>query len=88
MMTWDDEHLVWNSSDYDGLESIRFGHLEIWKPDLVIWNYAKSNPFDTFDDSDLTVDSGGIVSWDSLTHSITYCPLDLSEYPFDTQVIG
>lgn len=60
-------------------------HQEIWKPDLVIWNYDKGNPWGAFDDNELIVDSNGTVTWDALTHSITYCSLDLSEYPFDKQ---
>ena len=63
-------------------------HHEIWKPDLVIWNYDKGNPWESFDNNELLVDSNGTVTWDALTHSITYCSLDLREYPFDKQSCG
>lgn len=41
MSAWDDEHLVWNLSDYNNIEAVRFNHYEIWKPDLCVWNYDK-----------------------------------------------
>lgn len=37
-LSWVDEHLQWNPSDYDGVSSIHFGFNELWRPDILLYN--------------------------------------------------
>ena len=82
---WTDEHLAWNQSEFDNLTAVKFGYNELWKPDLVVWNYIGSDPWDSIDQADLVVDNNGTVTWDAFAKSITFCRLTLKNFPFDYQ---
>ncbi|KAL3288189.1 hypothetical protein HHI36_002639 [Cryptolaemus montrouzieri] len=38
VIEWNDEKLVWNKSDYNGIEEMRVNTIDIWKPNLILYN--------------------------------------------------
>ena len=38
LQEWQDVNLVWNSSEYGGIQSLRLPAEIIWKPDLLMYN--------------------------------------------------
>ena len=62
--SWNEERLVWNSSDYNGIDSIKVPATEIWLPDLLVINTADTNGFITISNSNLATisnDDGGYI---------------------------
>uniref|UniRef100_A0A0B6Z3G4 Neurotransmitter-gated ion-channel ligand-binding domain-containing protein n=1 Tax=Arion vulgaris TaxID=1028688 RepID=A0A0B6Z3G4_9EUPU len=37
-MYWYDYQLVWNASDYGGIDQIKVHHSNVWLPDIVLFN--------------------------------------------------
>jgi len=41
--SWDDDYLVWNPDDYDGVNRLTLPPTQIWRPDIGIDNrYAQT----------------------------------------------
>ncbi|XP_071123766.1 neuronal acetylcholine receptor subunit alpha-7-like [Mytilus edulis] len=85
-MSWTDEFLTWNSSFYGETKKITAPLSEIWNPDVHLINYAdKSN---IFEDKDTLVNvySTGLVEWYNFIELKTYCFVDTTQYPFETEI--
>lgn len=37
-ISWNNEYLKWNTSDFDGLKSITVEKEKVWVPDITLWN--------------------------------------------------
>ena len=35
---WTDPHLVWNTTEYGGLSTVRIPSPRVWVPDIVLYN--------------------------------------------------
>ncbi|XP_063414987.1 neuronal acetylcholine receptor subunit alpha-7-like [Mytilus trossulus] len=85
-MSWRDEFLTWNRSFYGETTKISAPLSEIWNPDVHLINYAdRSN---IFEDKDTLVNiySTGLVEWHNFIELKTYCFVDTTQYPFETEI--
>ncbi|CAC5382804.1 unnamed protein product [Mytilus coruscus] len=84
-MSWTDEFLTWNKSTYGETNKISVPISKIWNPDVILTNYAdKSN---IFEDNDKLVNiySNGLVERHDIIKVKTYCFVDSTRYPFETE---
>ncbi|KAL3866754.1 hypothetical protein ACJMK2_044030 [Sinanodonta woodiana] len=86
MLSWKDEFLVWNASQYGGLYSVEFPEDEVWKPVVVLSNgYGGFNVLgENF--VKVTVKNNGTATWNPGDVFESTCFIDITYYPFDTQV--
>jgi len=82
-LLWDDPYLKWNESEFGGIKSIRLPTEEVWNPDIELYNMR--TPLEKHN-TDLVVYSSGQISHVPPTVISTGCEIDLSNFPFDTQV--
>lgn len=81
--TWKDPRLAWNTSHYGGVKSIRLKESSIWRPDIEVANQAPG--------LSLTSEALPFISYDGTVIYVpyktvpTYCAMDLTLFPFDTQ---
>ncbi|XP_052078217.1 neuronal acetylcholine receptor subunit alpha-7-like isoform X2 [Mytilus californianus] len=84
-MSWTDEFLTWNNSLNGETNEISAPISKIWKPDVFLRNYAeKSNIFDD-NDKRVNIYSNGLVEWHDDIEVKTYCFVDSTRYPFETE---
>nr|QQH14672.1 nicotinic acetylcholine receptor beta 6 subunit [Blattella germanica] len=82
---WKDEHLHWNPSDYEGVNTLNIASDEIWVPEIAqlslssYWEVERRIPYGTCE-----VGSTGIVrcTSDSVYYSI--CNAELTYWPYDS----
>ena len=86
-ISWNDQLLTWNQSDYGGIKHTLVSQDLVWKPDIVI-NNAVDTLTKSLGFSDLAVNilSDGTVMWEPGDVFQTLCTVDVSRFPFDTQV--
>ncbi|KAH3730744.1 hypothetical protein DPMN_056737 [Dreissena polymorpha] len=84
-LSWRDEHLVWNPSDYDGIQTGVYPQNSVWKPDVSLKNSV--DDFKTLGDQTLNVivTSDGIVTWEPYQIFTSRCNFDITYFPFDRQ---
>ncbi|XP_071950157.1 neuronal acetylcholine receptor subunit alpha-9-like [Antedon mediterranea] len=85
---WKDEYLVWNSSDYQGLDVIRVPASKVWLPDTILYNTrdeSSNEPFMTVT-TNVIVTENGSVDWSAPLTIKSHCSVDVYLYPFDKQV--
>ncbi|XP_050402297.1 neuronal acetylcholine receptor subunit alpha-10 isoform X2 [Patella vulgata] len=81
---WEDERLLWEPSDYNGLEVLRIPCEKIWLPDIVLYNSA--DDFTTgYMKSKAMVTSKGNVFWAPPAKFRSSCKIDITYFPFDDQ---
>ncbi|KAH7731182.1 CRE-ACR-17 protein [Aphelenchoides avenae] len=83
---WNDEFLVWNPDEFDGIKEIHVPADMIWRPDLLVYNNANMNVKDNEMQTNALVHSDGSVSlFRAIITDIT-CNLNLHRFPFDQQI--
>ncbi|GFN84029.1 neuronal acetylcholine receptor subunit alpha-3 [Plakobranchus ocellatus] len=83
---WSDEVLAWNRSDYSGIENFLWPQSDVWLPDLIISNSVEKEEAMGYKDMPVRIHYDGIVEWNPSSIFQTSCDLDVTYYPFDTQV--
>lgn len=86
-LTWIDDHLSWNKSDFDDLDQVHFGPGELWKPDIYLYNNARTdvNQHDQYSATQYLVFNNGKVLWVPPAKLSAFCKIDLRLWPLDTQ---
>ena len=86
LVTWVDEFLRWNESEYGGISKIVFPlDRNIWSPDLMNWN-AAYNPGEFGQKYAFpSVYSYGLVALWTRVNLETQCEIHTKKYPVDTQ---
>ncbi|XP_071084850.1 neuronal acetylcholine receptor subunit alpha-10-like [Haliotis cracherodii] len=82
---WTDSRLTWKPSEYGGVTSVRLPSLRVWLPDIVPYNTAPSAASDPLYEETLDVSNDGTMKWAPLILVSSPCPLDVTNFPFDTQ---
>ncbi|XP_058803207.1 acetylcholine receptor subunit alpha-like 1 [Phymastichus coffea] len=82
VMSWNDDKLRWNSSDYGGLQSVNLAAHEIWLPDVYLLNSA-AHGMEYYGDRHCVVSEEGMVLWVTPTIFHGYCHLDFALWPFE-----
>lgn len=83
-LSWTDEFMKWNSSS--DIIVITVSSSDIWKPDVRLMNNA-GNP-NVLEDMNkrISIYNGGQAEWRGFVEFETYCHVNTTRYPFDTQI--
>nr|KAG5694689.1 hypothetical protein BaRGS_010015 [Batillaria attramentaria] len=82
---WYDERLRWNSSDFDGITSIRIPCEKIWLPDIVLYN-SVDDYTSGYMPSLAMVYNDSRVFWGPVIRFRSSCKIDITFFPFDDQI--
>ncbi|RUS83513.1 hypothetical protein EGW08_008692, partial [Elysia chlorotica] len=85
-MRWTDSRLSWTPSDYNNIPVIQLFEDKIWTPSVVVDNSVKDLSAIDEDTIPLRVDSTGSVDWNPPGLISVSCNMDITHFPFDTQV--
>ena len=77
--SWTDEQLIWNSTDFNGIEQFSVSATSIWVPSFVQFG-ADDGKIDV---APVWVCSNGTVVWLLGGLFEAFCKLDILHYPFD-----
>ncbi|XP_061567865.1 5-hydroxytryptamine receptor 3A-like [Cololabis saira] len=83
-MSWKNEFLTWNPSDFCGIDMLTLPRDTIWIPDVAIQEDA-SDGGSVFHDPVVVLDPGGLVVASTRQRLTFTCHFDLSTFPFDVQ---
>ncbi|XP_046580571.1 acetylcholine receptor subunit alpha-like [Haliotis rubra] len=84
-VSWTDEILQWEPTDYGGVDFLFIPQNMVWRPDII---FATSvNPYKKLGNSEiqLRLSSGGRMGWSVGDVVNLYCKIDITAYPFDKQ---
>jgi len=81
---WTDSRLKWDN-DSTGINVLRVGNDEIWKPDITLYNTANMGEMATCWDSMPLIYPNGDALWVPPCKLSTYCNFTLDEYPMGEQ---
>lgn len=84
-MSWRDDRLQWNVSEYEGLNVLHVPSYIVWQPDIVLINNADVSGIPHFSERPVQVYPDGSVIWVPQTSFEAMCQLDLRFWPYDTQ---
>ncbi|CAG5132661.1 unnamed protein product, partial [Candidula unifasciata] len=85
-MFWSDPDLIWDQAEYGGVDTISVRYDEIWHPSIRIANTADPD-YMMIDKAQLvSLSSTGSLRYVTPVYLKTTCNMDLTYYPFDTQV--
>ncbi|XP_052225346.1 neuronal acetylcholine receptor subunit alpha-7-like isoform X2 [Dreissena polymorpha] len=85
VLSWTDEYLQWDSTDFNGTESIFLPQDNIWKPDISLKNSVNSFTSMGSPHLNVFVTSTGGVSWYPYQVLQSTCDVDIQYFPFDVQ---
>ena len=85
-MVWVDKRLVWEPSDYDGIDSIHMNSEDIWLPVLSLYNtvdlaLSVKGAYTTA----VILNFTGEIRWEYMTNYRSSCLMNLRYFPFDIQ---
>ncbi|KAL3981855.1 Neurotransmitter-gated ion-channel ligand binding domain family protein [Acanthocheilonema viteae] len=83
-MQWNDSKLIWNPSKYGGITMLYIPSDRIWIPDLLLYNNAAGDP-DVTIFTDALVAYDGRVLWQPPAIYKSFCPIDVTWFPYDSQ---
>ncbi|KAF8354284.1 acr-12 [Pristionchus pacificus] len=83
-MKWTDAKLVWDPNKYGGITTLHIPSELIWTPDLVLYNNAAGDPDITIL-TDALVTHDGRVFWQPPAIYKSFCPIDVTWFPYDSQ---
>ncbi|KIH65127.1 Neurotransmitter-gated ion-channel ligand binding domain protein [Ancylostoma duodenale] len=81
---WFDAKLTWDPKKYGGLRTLHIPSDLIWTPDLVLYNNAAGDPDITIL-TDALVTHEGHVFWQPPAIYKSFCPIDVTWFPYDSQ---
>ena len=84
-MNWNDSQLTWNPMKYGDVLKITLRASQIWTPDLLLAN-ARMTVENVGENSKLTVNHNGTVTWVFMDVFYTVCDIDVTYFPFDIQI--
>ncbi|XP_046542526.1 neuronal acetylcholine receptor subunit beta-3-like [Haliotis rubra] len=85
LQQWVDIRLKWNASEYGGVTNVKLPSMRLWLPDIVPFNAAPTAVSDPVYEELVDVSNDGTVRWGPLMVVSSKCPLDVTNFPFDTQ---
>jgi hypothetical protein len=84
-MNWNDSRLEWNTLNYNNISFIAVKPNMIWHPDIELYNAASLPEIYNLNDAAMLYNRGEIM-WSRPGIYRFSCPLDLHNFPFDTQI--
>ncbi|KAK3778735.1 hypothetical protein RRG08_013006 [Elysia crispata] len=83
---WSDEVLAWNSSDYSGITNFLWPQDDVWLPDIIIANSVEEEKRQGYKEMPVRIRHTGKILWVPSSIFQTSCDMDVTFYPFDTQI--
>jgi len=83
---WHDVFLVWDPEEYDNITSTRLPWESVWTPDIVLYNAAGDGEQGREMRTLIQVDYQGNVTLLTQAIYMSKCKIDVTYYPFDTQM--
>ncbi|KAK3082686.1 hypothetical protein FSP39_002579 [Pinctada imbricata] len=85
---WTDDRLVWNASDYGGIDRVIFFETHVWTPNIVIANSNGNEESNILGHERVPVValSNGTVIWLPGKHFKTFCSPNVQKFPYDNQI--
>ncbi|XP_071510029.1 neuronal acetylcholine receptor subunit alpha-3-like [Diadema antillarum] len=81
---WHDYNFVWDPQDYGGISNIKVPCIQVWLPDIVIYNNANGT-FDMRSHAWASIYHNGTVQWFPPVYYQSSCKIDVQYFPFDEQ---
>lgn len=86
-ISWKDERLQWNPNSFDGIDETKMKSFKLWMPGIKLYNSISDLYDQSFDPFiPCRISKNGRVECISYIEFQTKCLIDLSDWPFDTQV--
>lgn len=88
VIEWNDDRLIWESGDYDGLDRLFIKGYQSWKPNIISINAAENKfnkPFSVIR-SGVIIKSHGTVVWSPKVDMRSMCDLNFQNWPWDTHI--
>uniref|UniRef100_A0AC35FNW9 Uncharacterized protein n=1 Tax=Panagrolaimus sp. PS1159 TaxID=55785 RepID=A0AC35FNW9_9BILA len=83
-MQWTDAKLTWDPMKYGNITSLHIPSDIIWIPDIVLYNNAAGDPDITIFTDALVLHTGR-VHWNPPAIYKSFCPIDVTWFPYDEQ---
>ncbi|XP_060074960.1 neuronal acetylcholine receptor subunit beta-3-like [Ylistrum balloti] len=84
-VTWRDESLVWNISDFGNVSYVHVDGDSIWLPNIALTNtFGRINLLSRLP-SNAMISADGTIHWFPSDSFVVNCEVDITYYPFDTQ---
>ncbi|XP_077144430.1 5-hydroxytryptamine receptor 3A-like [Ranitomeya variabilis] len=81
-MIWENQFIFWNPEDFCGINRILIPEGSVWIPDI---NISEITEDDSLDVLYMQLYHNGTIRRTKTLKVVTTCPLDLYNFPFDTQ---
>ncbi|PVD21672.1 hypothetical protein C0Q70_17471 [Pomacea canaliculata] len=83
---WLDDYLSWVEPEFGNITSVMYKQSAIWLPDIVVGNTVTTQTQLGYKDLQVRINSEGWMDWQPTGVFLTSCDIDVTYYPFDTQV--
>ena len=80
-LSWTDDHLKWEPSEFGDLKQIHMGSEEIWRPDILLYNNADPSLRHPYGNAHFVVEHDGTVLWVPPAHLEAFCKLVRRTFP-------
>ncbi|KAJ8363658.1 hypothetical protein SKAU_G00124890 [Synaphobranchus kaupii] len=82
-MTWNNDHISWDPSEFCGISQLTIPRDMLWKPDLFIFELTEEDksPMSPY----LSIFYNGTVMLEDDSVVTSTCKMDVHKFPFDTQ---
>ena len=84
-MSWTDELMTWNPTDYDNIDMLMLPADQVWHPTLAIVNAIEKIELVSNDWDQIRYFPNGTAMYITGDIMTAKCPMDTSYYPWDTQ---
>uniref|UniRef100_A0A914VNB8 Uncharacterized protein n=1 Tax=Plectus sambesii TaxID=2011161 RepID=A0A914VNB8_9BILA len=84
-MFWNDDFLVWNATEFGGIDKLHLPATAIWRPDLIVYGAVKTEFALPLEDTVAVVQSNGRVAVELAQVVQMFCVFDIELFPFDKQ---
>ncbi|XP_041366453.1 neuronal acetylcholine receptor subunit alpha-10-like isoform X2 [Gigantopelta aegis] len=84
-LNWFDCQLQWNASSYGGIDNVIVPYDMVWVPDITLYDNA-GDGISGYKDYRVSISHTGHVSYNFPTIINSLCKVDVTYFPFDTQV--
>jgi len=85
---WHNPYLIWNGSNYGGIDAINVDAKKVWKPDIFLYNNVDDSDDGALDrfKTKVQIKSSGTLMWMAPKIVSSSCKFDVTYFPFDRQV--
>ncbi|XP_025112913.1 acetylcholine receptor subunit epsilon-like [Pomacea canaliculata] len=85
-VVWSDKDLNWTAEEFGGIHSILVKQNKLWLPDIVVDNTVTPQTELGYKNRQVRVFWFGYQDWQPTGVFETSCDIDVTYFPFDTQV--